>query len=127
MGNAGTKLHIDDCSKRQEEDAGKDLQEEGCRKRIAQNGMQQESSRKTTAGKNKKGGDFKNRMAAREQQKEKCSKGIKGRGMQESDGRPKAGNARLQDSDSENKSAGSGLQGRKTQTKSHNDDRSDRT
>ena len=49
MGNAGTKLHIDDCSKRQEEDAGKDLQEEGCRKRIAQNGMQEESSRKTTA------------------------------------------------------------------------------
>ena len=89
--------------------------------------MQDESSRKTIAGKTRKGGDFKNRMAAREQQKEKCSKGIKGRGMKENDGRPKVGNARLQDSDSENKSAGSGLQGRKTQTKSRNDDRSDRT
>ena len=58
--------------------------------------MQDESSRKTTAGKTRKGGDFKNRMAAREQQKEKCSKGIKGRGMKENDGRPKDGNARLQ-------------------------------
>ena len=51
MGNAGTKLHIDDCSKRQGEDAGKDLQEEGCRKRIAQNGMQEESSTKAAGGK----------------------------------------------------------------------------
>ena len=48
MGNAGTKLHIDDCSKRQEEDAGKDLQEEGCRKRIAARRPQEKCSRKRT-------------------------------------------------------------------------------
>ena len=48
MGNAGTKLHIDDCSKRQEEDAGKDLQEEGCRKRIAEQRPQEKCSRKRT-------------------------------------------------------------------------------